>query len=406
MAAGQVSRTGRLIALAALAAALLGAAAVALTAPAVPLPSGAVPNADLTPVAYADLPGWAADDQAGALAAFRASCPGILADPGRFPSGLGAAADWRAACTAALETAPAKARRFFEDRFDAFAVSASGSGDGKITGYYEPELEGSRTWSMLFSEPAYGVPPDLVTVDAAAFAPLLEGQRIVGKVVAARLVPYDTRAEIGGYDYRGRARTLLYLRSRAVAFFLQIQGSGRVRLPDGRMVRLGYAAQNGHAYTAIGGVLIARGEIAREDMSMAAIRTWLAAHPREADELMNRNASYVFFEETPLDDPALGPKGAEGVALTPGRSLAVDARVWPYGLPIHIAGRISAADGVGEEDIARLMIAQDTGGAIRGVVRGDLFFGWGPEAERRAGGTDGPVRFYVLLPKPVGDAAP
>lgn len=400
MGAGGAITTGRLTAFAALTIGLLAAAAVALSPPAELRRTPTAPAATLTPVAFADLPGWAEDDPAGALAAFRASCPGIVADPGRFSPVFGAAADWARVCAAAADTLPAGARAFFETRFEAFAVSGPDGATGLVTGYYEPELDGSRTWSMVFPEPAYPAPADLVTVDAAAFAALLNGQRLAGKVVGARLVPYDTRGQIGAYTYGRRNRPLLYLRSQADGFFLQIQGSGRVRLTDGTLVRLGYAAQNGHPYTAIGGELIARGEIAREDMSMAAIRAWLAANPLEAEALMNRNASYVFFAESPLDDPSTGPKGAEGVALTPGRSLAVDARVWPYGLPVFVAGRIAAADGIGEEDMARLMVAQDTGGAIRGVVRGDIFFGWGAEAERRAGGTDGAARFYVLLPRP------
>jgi membrane-bound lytic murein transglycosylase A len=365
-----------------------------------PIDTNIRPRVTLTPVPLEAVPGWTADDLGPALAAFKVSCRGILRDPSRFAGWpYGAPSDWEAACADAEDVASEGARFFFESRFEAFAVSAAGGDEGLATGYYEPELQGSRTWSMLYSAPVYGIPPDLVTVDPVAFASILNGTRLAGKVVDGRLVPYDTRAEIETAAYAARVPALVYLRSTVDSFFTQIQGSGRVQLPDGTWIRIAYAAQNGRPYSAIGAALIARGEIAASKMSMTAIREWMKTHPDQAEALMDLNPSYVFFVEQALDDLSIGPNGAEGVPLTPGRSMAVDPRVYPYGLPIFVTTPIAAADGAGQEDMARLMIAQDTGGAIRGVVRGDLFFGWGAEAELRAGATKGKARFYVLKPK-------
>lgn len=353
-----------------------------------------LPLVGLSEIAFADMPGWTADDPTLALAAFRASCRGIAADSERFSrfTGFGSPDAWVKVCAAAAKASDA--RTFFEANFRAMRASEAGAADGKVTGYYEPELKGSRTRSAAYPAPVYARPGDLVMADPAAFRVLLRGERLAGKVIEGTLVPYETRAEIEAAGLAGRAEPLLYLPSTVDAFFLQVQGSGRVTLVDGGAVRLNYAAQNGQKYTAIGAALIAEGAIPREKMSMQAIRAWLAANPARASEVMNLNASYVFFRELPLDDPALGPPGGEGVALTPGRSLAVDSRLYPYGLPIFVT-----ATGTGAGDIARLMIAQDTGGAIRGVVRGDIFFGWGDAAEAAAGETNAPANFVVLVPR-------
>lgn len=355
-----------------------------------------LPVVTLTDTTFADIPGWRDDDLAPALSAFRASCAGMAADPARFVrfAAFGPPENWVRVCAAAVSADPAMARDFFEANFTP-AIAAGDQGPaGKVTGYYEPELTGSRTPSTAYPAPVYGRPADLVTADPEAFRTLLRGERLAGKVIDGVLKPYDSRAEIESIGLEDRAAPLLYLPSAADAFFLQIQGSGRVTLDGSGTVRLNYAAQNGRPYTAIGAALIAEGAIPREQMSMQAIRAWLAANPARAADIMNLNESYVFFRELPLADPSLGPPGAEGVALTPGRSLAVDSRLYPYGLPIFVT-----AAGTGAGDVARLMIAQDTGGAIRGVVRGDIFFGWGGEAEAAAGATDAPATFIVLRPK-------
>jgi len=362
-----------------------------------PLPAEPpLPIVSLTEIGFADMPGWAEDDQTLALMAFRASCAGISANPDRFVrfKGFGSPDAWVKVCAAAASADPASARDFFEANFRPARTHEGEAASGKVTGYYEPELKGSRAKSADYPAPVYARPGDLVTADPVAFRALLRGERLSGKVIDGVLKPYETRAEIETAGLQGRASTLLYLPSVADTFFLQIQGSGRVTLAEGGAVRLNYAAQNGQAYTAIGAALIAGGEIAKAKMSMQAIRAWLEANPERAAEIMNLNASYVFFRELPLDDPSLGPPGGEGVALTSGRSLAVDSRLYPYGVPVFVT-----AAGTGAGDFARLMIAQDTGGAIRGVVRGDIFFGWGDEAETAAGATNAPATFVVLLPK-------
>lgn len=361
-----------------------------------PSPEPPLPAVSLTEISFADIPGWAEDDLSPAFVTLRASCAGIMADATRFErfADFGSAAAWQRMCGAALKAVPQDARAFFEANFRPAVASEGGKADGKVTGYYEPELKGSRVKSDAFPAPVYARPADLVTADPQAFRAVLRGERLAGKVVDGVLKPYEARADIEAAGLAGRAEPILYLASTADAFFLQVQGSGRVMLAEGGALRLNYAAQNGRPYTAIGAALIAEGAIAREDMSMQAIRAWLAAHPERASEIMNLNESYVFFRELPLDDPAAGPPGAEGVALTPGRSLAVDSRLYPYGLPVFVT-----AAGTGAGDVARLMIAQDTGGAIRGVVRGDIFFGWGPQAETAAGLTNAAARFVVLRPK-------
>lgn len=356
----------------------------------------AIPVVTLAKASFAEIPGWAADDQAGALAAFRISCAGMAANDARFARfpAFGEAAAWDRACAAAAKATPETARAFFEAAFTPMRVSEGGKGEGKVTGYYEPELKGSRVKSAAYPAPVYPRPRDLVTADAEAFRAVLRGERLAGRVEDGVLRPYPARGEIERDGLDGKAAPLLYLPSTIDAFFLQIQGSGRVMLAEGGAVRLNYAAQNGRPYTAIGGALIAEGAIAREDMSMQAIRDWLIANPARADEVMNLNQSYVFFRELPLADLSEGPPGAEGVALTPRRSLAVDSRLYPYGLPVFVT-----AEATGAGDIARLMVAQDTGGAIRGVVRGDIFFGWGAEAEAAAGATDARAGFVALIPK-------
>jgi len=240
--------------------------------------------------------------------------------------------------------------------------------------------------------PVYGRPDDLVTVDLGQFRPSLRGEHLAGRVEAGRLLPYATRADI---DARGLAKApiLFYADDPVGLFFLHVQGSGRVRFEDGSTARVGYAAQNGQPYTAIGKVLIERG-VPREDLSMPSVRAWLKAHPEEAPAVMERDASYIFFKEEPIGDPALGAKGTEGVPLTPLGSLAVDPRLHALGVPffVSVPGELNG-----------LFVAQDTGGAIRGPVRGDIFFGFGNDAETRAGNLNRPGRLYVLLPKPVAE---
>jgi membrane-bound lytic murein transglycosylase A len=374
-------------------------------------PKGPLPQAGplrLTAVGFAQLPGWAASDPRAALSAFQRSCPKLLALPATAILGTsgyaGTAADWRPACAEAAPLAPGDttaARAFFESQFAPYRISRGDDAAGLFTGYYEPQLRGSRTRHAPYLTPLYGLPGDMVTADLGVFREGLRGQRLTGRVEQNRFVPYYPRAEIVKNGLP-QAPALVFVDDPVDAFFLQVQGSGRVVLDDGSVVRAAYAGQNGHPYTAVGAVLIQMGELKREDVSMQSIRAWLAAHPDRADALLDRNASYVFFALQPLGDPALGANGAQGIPLTPGASLAVDGSVHPLGLPLWLDTNAPAADPA-QPDIRlqRLLIAQDTGGAIRGAVRGDVYWGFGPEAGGIAGRMRGNGGVTALLPKSV-----
>lgn len=289
-------------------------------------------------------------------------------------------------------------RAFFEQWLQPWRVSlrdASGAETvaGLVTGYYEPILRGSRTRGGAYAVPLYGVPDDLVTIDLGDLYPTLKGERVRGRLVGRKVVPYPDRAGFGrGQGPKGKE--LIWVDSAVDAFFLQVQGSGRVRLPDGQVVRVAYADVNGHPYRAIGRVLVERGDLTLADATAPNIRTWLTAHPQQRDEILNSNPSVVFFREEPLPDPTLGPKGSLGVPLTAGRSIAVDPRQLPMGAPVYLV--VNDPDGL---PLDRLMLAQDTGGAIRGTLRADFFFGLGPEAGDKAGRMRGDGRFWLLWPR-------
>jgi membrane-bound lytic murein transglycosylase A len=372
------------------------------------MPPPSLPSAlRLESVTFADLQGWAENDPTSALDAFRRSCIALATRPDEAGMGgvqyAGTAAEWRAACLGASAVPGSDAatvRGFFESEFVPYRVSQS-SGVGLFTGYYEPQLKGSRTRHGPYQTPLYGLPGDLVNVDLGLFRDGLRGQRIVGQVMNGRLVPYPARAEIEG---RGlpQAKPLLYVDDAIDAFFLQIQGSGRVVLDDGSVVRAAYAGQNGRAYTAIGAVLIQRGDLRRDDVSMQSIRAWLSEHPEEAPQIMNANASYVFFTEQALGDPALGAAGAEGVPLTPGTSLAVDLTLHALGVPVWLESSSPDPDPMmPDRRLERLMVMQDTGGAIRGAVRGDVYWGFSADAASVAGRMRSEGQMTVLLPKAV-----
>ena len=354
----------------------------------------------LTPVAYDRLTGWASNRPGGALAAFQKSCTALLKKaPGTLigPHGVGGRAGaWQAACRATPSIAadtPGAARRFFEKWFRPFEVTAAdGAAAGLFTGYYEPELRGARKSGGRYKVPLYGRPTDLVTVDLRRFDPALAGRTLTGKIQNGRLVPYPTRKMIARGGPQLPATPLVWVDSAVDAFFLHIQGSGRVNMADGSVRRLGFAASNGRAYTAIGRILADRGHIPRDRVSMQSIRAWLAAHPGDGAAIMAENARYVFFRTLTGD----GPVGAQGVALTAGRSLAVDRTLLPLGAPLWI----ETSDPVDPTlPLRRLMIAQDTGGAIKGAVRGDIFFGHGRLAARRAGLMKQRGRYFILLPR-------
>ncbi|MGE0718131.1 MAG: murein transglycosylase A [Alphaproteobacteria bacterium] len=367
-------------------------------APAATTPATTLPALVLAPARFADLPGWESDDLPAFLPAFRRSCERLAAgDPGRGLGVAGRAADWRPACAAAAAVPAgdrAAARHFLETRFRPWRASDKGDADGLFTGYYEPLLNGARAKGGRYTVPLLRRPPDLVEVDLGAFRPALRGQRIAGRVEGGRLRPYASRSEIDRGALAGRGLELLWVDDPVEAFVLHIQGSGRVRLADGTVLRVGFDGQNGHAYVPIGRVLADRGEIPRDAVTMPAIRQWLAAHPDKARALLDENPSYVFFRQLQGD----GPIGAQGVALTAGRSLAVDPSFVPYGVPLWL----DAEDPIDPaRRVRRLMVAQDTGGAIRGPVRGDVFWGFGPEAAERAGRMKSRGGYWLLLPKEV-----
>jgi membrane-bound lytic murein transglycosylase A len=356
------------------------------------------PRLTLTPAAYQNLPGWADDRHGEALMALQRSCARILAQSDGTalgPQGMaGRVADWRAGCAAALAADPqdhAGARALIERHFAPFAAADNDAPLGLFTGYYEPELRGALARDERYAIPLYGRPADLVTVDLGLFRPEWRGQRVAGWVDGGSLRPYPSRAEIEAGALANRARAVVWVDDPVDAFFLHIQGSGRVVLDDGRLIRVGYAAQNGHPYVAIGRELIARGAMAREDVSMQSIRAWLRANPSEMAAVMNANPSYVFFRALDGD----GPLGSEGVVLTPGRSLAVDRGFIAFGVPIwlDVQDPLNPAT-----PLRRLVVAQDTGGAIRGPVRGDVFWGHGTEAAERAGRMRSQGRYWLLLP--------
>jgi membrane-bound lytic murein transglycosylase A len=347
---------------------------------------------ELTPVSLTGLPGWPAFDKRAALSAFQRSCGTILRAQATSELGgyAGRAEDWFGVCRAALATSEGAAQKFFEDHFSAFEVG----GEALITGYYEPLLRGSRTRHDAYQTPVYATPRDLVSVDLGTFRPEWKGEHTAGRVSAQHLVPYATRAELD--EFPPPAGALFYGDDPVAVFFLHIQGSGRVALDDGATIRVSYAAQNGRPYSAIGARLIRLGVLTRETVSMQSIRAWLKANPSAARQVMETNQSYVFFKEAPVGDGSLGSVGTEGVALTPGASIAVDPKFHALGVPIFVAAQLP--DG---HALQNLFVAQDTGGAIRGLARTDIFFGFGGRAEALAGAMKSSGHLYVLLPKQV-----
>ena len=363
----------------------------------------------LRPVSFRDLPGWAADDHAAALAAFGRSCAALAgrdaAEPLDYASLGGRVGDWHALCAAAgsVEEGADAARAFFESRFSAYEARNNGEAEGLFTGYYEPELRGAMQADARYAVPLYGRPDDLVSADLGLFLPALAGERIAGRVADGALRPYLTRAEIDEGALAERGLELAWVDDPVDAFFLHIQGSGRIAFEDGTTRRIGHVATNGHDYLAIGRSLVERGAMTREEVSMQAIRAWLAANPAEARALMQENRSFVFFrwlEDADGGQEAPGPLGAQGVTLTAGRSLAVDRRFLPLTLPIWLETAAPAPDpAAADRPVRRLMVAQDTGGAIRGPVRGDVYWGSGAEAGRVAGRMKHPGRYWLLLPR-------
>jgi len=338
------------------------------------------------PVEWSSLDSWEADSQSDAWAGFLKSCEKLARE------------QWREVCDLAETSgnlSDAEVREFFEAHFEVRPVYAQdGETLGLITGYYEPLLQGSWDRTEEYRFPLYGVPQDLLVVDLGAVYPQLKGMRLRGKLDGNRVVPYYDRAQLDDDRELLQGTEILWVNSPVDLFFLHVQGSGLVQFADGSIVAVGYADQNGHPYQSIGRVLVQMGELEKDEVTLFTIREWLQSNPERLNELLSKNPSYVFFELR--DAFADGPTGALNVALTPRRSIAVDRNVIPLGAPVWMQTTLPDA---AQSPLNQLMLAQDTGGAIRGHVRADVFWGRGFEAERMAGLMKQQGQLFVLLPR-------
>lgn len=373
---------------------LLTILAAAILSACAPKPPEQIPEKKATPprigevVTWGSLPGWETDNLAEAWPALLQSCRVM---PKRDP-------EWTPICDAAKSMGTTindkQARGFFQQWFEPHPMLGENDNpDGLITGYYEPLLHGSFTPDERYRYPLYGPPEDLLTIDLGSVYPELKNMRLRGRLAGRKVIPYYDRAEIDRDDSPLLGHELLWLDDPVAVFFLHVQGSGRVQLPDGSLVGVGYANQNGFPYRSIGKTLIEKNAIPREKMSLFAIKRWLAENPQQAKTILDSNPSYVFFRlRENAEEP---PPGSLGVPLTPERSIAVDRTRLPLGSPVWLSTRLPGA----ATDYNRLMLAQDTGGAIKGQVRADLFFGTGDRAEQLAGGMKQAGRMFVLVPR-------
>lgn len=357
--------------------------------------SGEVGGARLEPVAISDLKGFPGPDPAGALAAFRRVCTATPPAQPQPETVAGNAADLAAACARAATTTDAGAADFFRHAFDAFRVVRPDGRPGFLTGYFEPELMGSPEPGPGFTAAILARPDDLIGLAPGETRPGLDPTLRAARAAGPGFEAYPDRAAIEDGALGARARPLLWLRDGIDLLVLQVQGSGRIRLPDGRVVRALYDGRNGRPYTAVAKLIVQEGHLPLAGLTLARWTGWLRAHPDEARRLIRSNASYIFFRIAEVEEPALGPPGAANAPLSPGIGLAVDATLWRYGLPFWLEGRLPDA---GEGEQGRLAIAADTGSAIVGPARGDLFVGSGEAAGAVAGNLRDAVGFVVLLP--------
>jgi peptidoglycan lytic transglycosylase A len=360
------------------------------------------------PVAWKDIVGWSADDHLQAYKAFRISCRSISQQKTPAADDRALGTSLREACRVAkvLEiTDGAKARSFFEEYFRPLRISRLGEDAGFVTGYYEPVIDGSRTQTDVYNVPVYRRPSNLfVRGFSQAAVGLPNKGQVYRKIGRRKLVPYYDRAEIEDGAIAGRGLEICWLKDQTDLLFAQIQGSARVRLQDGSTIRINYDAHNGYPYTPVGRILIDRGIIPKERMSMQKIREWMDQNPDEARELRRQNRSYVFFREVMLSDKD-EPMGAQGVPLTPGRSIAVDKSLHVYGTPFFIEGELPIESEQSKTPFRRLMVAQDTGSAITGPARADIYYGTGPDAGRVAGRLRHNMQFVMLVPKSLDPVA-
>jgi membrane-bound lytic murein transglycosylase A len=378
------------------------AALVALAGCQAPAPSPITPPAAparpiFTATGFAAVPGWNEDRPQAVWPAFRVGCAALVKRERTRPL-------WQSTCAAAEivdAENPLAIRQFFEANLTPYRVTATDGADaGLVTGYYEPLLHGSRVPGPAFPSPLYAPPDDLVIVELADLYPELKGKRVRGRLDGRRVVPYWPRADIDGGKANVAGKALVYVTDPVDAFFLQIQGSGRVALAEGGVMRVGYADQNGQPFRSVARVLIDRGELTVSEASMQGIRAWGQRHPDQLPQLLDENPSYVFFREVPpplpgsLEAQIDGPIGSLGVPLQAGRTIAVDPRAIPLGAPVFIA----TTEPLSDAPLQRLVMAQDTGGAIRGPIRADFFWGFGDDAGRQAGRMRQQGKIWVLWP--------
>lgn len=361
-----------------------------------------------TPLSWADIAGWSSDDHVQAYKAFRVSCASIAVqrNPPEDSKALGASL--REPCRAAKAqeiTEDTKARAFFEANFLPLQISRLGEDAGFVTGYYEPIVDGSRVRTDVYNVPVYRRPSNLFVRGYRQSSVSLPNKgQVFRKIGRRKLVPYYDRGEIEDGAIAGRGLELCWLKNQTDLLFIQIQGSARVRFDDGTMMRLNYDAHNGFPYMAVGRVLIDRNIIPREQMSMQRIRDWMEQNPDGANDVRRQNRSYVFFHEVQLSDKDEAV-GGQGVPLTAGRSIAVDRSIHAYGTPFFIDGMLPIESDSSTTPFHRLMIAQDTGSAIVGPARADLYFGAGAEAGQISGRLKNNANFAILVPKSLDPSA-
>ncbi len=349
----------------------------------------APPRAIWAEQAWPDLAPWQASELRPGLQALGQSCKAMARKPA-----------WREICSQwprLVDADPAAVRQWLAQHFRLFQMRTSdGTSSGLVTGYYEPLLQGDRQAGKLARYPLYAVPNDLLTIELGDVYPELKGMRLRGRLNGRKVQPYPARAQIEAGQAEGLAgKELAWVTDAVELFFLQIQGSGRIQLPDGSHLRVGYADQNGHPYKAIGKVLVEQGMLAPGQVSMQSIQAWARANPDKLQAVLDSNPSYVFFRELPASQD--GPPGAQGVPLTAEGSIAVDPRHVPLGTPVWLETTYPGS----ARPLRRLVVAQDTGGAIRGVIRADFFWGFGPEAGRQAGAMKQAGGMWVLWPREI-----
>ncbi|HEY0296081.1 MAG TPA: murein transglycosylase A [Bordetella sp.] len=395
-----------------------GAAAIAAASQEGPLtvpPLSALPETPPRPLsgkfaraAWADMPGWNDDDLSDFWAVFLRDCRGLvrpvsgsLALPARA-----APRAWQPVCAAAASQTlndPAAVRHFLQAWLQPWRLNGpdNQAASNLVTGYYEPVVNGSRQRGGPYQWPLYAVPGDLLTIDLGSVYPELAGKRVRGKLEGQRVVPYDTRAAIESSDHK--PPVLVWIDDPVDNFFLQVQGTGRVRLADGpdagQTLRLAYADHNGQPYMSIGRWLADHGQMTADQASMQNIRAWARRNPSRVQEMLSANPAVVFFREEKLTDASLGPNGAYGLPLTPGRSVAVDAHFVPLGTPVFLATTQPGS----AAPLQRLVLAQDTGTAIRGAARTDFYWGSGDEAGQQAGRMKQRGQMWLLWPKQAGE---